>query len=486
MSFAELGVVAIGLYIALLVGIAEVARRARKSALPADHFLAGRSLGAFVLFFTLYATSYSGNSLLGYPGEGYRRGFVWMMSPGFMLAVVVAFHALVPRFRPIAIARGFLTPGDWIRERFGEGRHGVVLRRIVALLMTVALANYLLAQLRAMGLVTEELSDGRIPYAWGVVGLAAMILFYEHTGGMRAVAWTDALQGTLMLVGLAFLMGWLLHESGGFSGLTERVAAVRPDAVAVPDARACLNWASTIVLVAIGGIVYPQALQRVFASRDARSLKRALAAMGFMPFATTAVVALIGIAAIAHLGPLGQIEADRVMPRLLAAWSEAGPGATFVALLIFVGALAAIMSTADSVILTLSSLVAGDLLDQPRGDAATTRLGKRLAVGIMLLMVVAALFPPTTLWRLIELKMEVLIQCAPSFLLALHWRGLRADATIVGACVGALIAGGAALADVSRVGGIHPGLVALGLNVACCVAISLWRGPERAREGEPS
>ena len=50
-----------------------------------------------MLFLTLYATAYSGNSLLGYPGEAYRRGFSWIMATGFMLSIIVVFHALVPR-----------------------------------------------------------------------------------------------------------------------------------------------------------------------------------------------------------------------------------------------------------------------------------------------------------------------------------------------------------------------------------------------------
>ena len=112
MSFGALGVVALCVYVAALVVIALLARRARRDASPADHFLAGRDLGVFVLFLTLYATAYSGNSLLGYPGEAYRRGFSWIMATGFMMSIIVVFHLLVPKLRPIAVKHGFVTPGD--------------------------------------------------------------------------------------------------------------------------------------------------------------------------------------------------------------------------------------------------------------------------------------------------------------------------------------------------------------------------------------
>jgi Na+/proline symporter len=166
MSFEELGLVALALYLLTLAGVAEIARRARRDRSPADHFLAGRELGAFVLFLTLYATAYSGNSLLGYPGEAYRRGFSWIMATGFMMSIVVVFHAIAPRLRPIAVSRGFVTPGDWVRHRFGHEASGRALGLAIAVLMTIALANFLFAQLKAMGEMAEQVTGGAIPYEW--------------------------------------------------------------------------------------------------------------------------------------------------------------------------------------------------------------------------------------------------------------------------------------------------------------------------------
>ena len=84
MSFGELGIVALVAYMGVLAVIAEIARRARSDGSPSDHFLAGRDLGILVLFLTLYATAYSGNSLLGYPGRAYGSGFSFIMATGFM------------------------------------------------------------------------------------------------------------------------------------------------------------------------------------------------------------------------------------------------------------------------------------------------------------------------------------------------------------------------------------------------------------------
>ena len=474
MSFETLGQLALVIYLGLLLTLAEFARRARRDYTPSDHFLAGRSLGVFVLFLTLYATAYSGNSLLGYPGEAYRRGYSWIMATGFMMAIIVAFHILVPKLRPLATRCGFVTPGDWVQHRFGQESMGAALRIGVAVLMIVALANFLLAQLTAMGHVTNQVTGGAVPFWLGVLSLAALILLYETIGGMRAVAWTDAAQGLLMLVGLAALLGWLLSVAGGIGAVTEQVERLRPAAVAVPARPELVNWASTIVLLGLASVVYPQALQRIYAAKTGVALKRSFAGMAFMPLATTLVVTLIGIAAIPRFESLGTVEADTVMPRLLANWAAAGPAESVFAILVFVGALAAIMSTADSCLLSLGSLIAVDLLGRPRDDPRTTRLGKQIAALLIVGLAVLALWPRFTLWRLIELKMELLIQCVPAFLLAIHWRRLRAGPALLGLALGTAIAGGAALLGTKRVEGLHVGVMGLAVNLVVAMVGSYF------------
>lgn len=465
MSLGIVSLWALGVYLLLLIGVAEVARRARSDLSPRDHFLAGGSLGVFVLFLTLYATAYSGNSLLGYPGEAYEHGFVWIQSTGFMMAIIVGFHVLAPKLRAAATRGSFVTPGDWVRHRFGEVGAGRGLRIAVAILMTWALANFLFAQLQAMGDLTATITEGRIPHWAGVLGLALMILFYETLGGMRAVAWTDSAQGILMLVGLATLLGWLLGEAGGMAELTRSIQAARPEAVAVPDAPNLMRWSSTIVLLGLGSVVYPQAIQRIYAARSGKTLSRSFALMTFMPLTTTFVVMLIGLAAIPRFEGLGVLEKDAVMPLLLGQWAAGGTPEMFGAVVVFVGALAAIMSTADSVLLSLGSVVAIDLFDKSRDDPETTKLGKRVGMGAMAVAIALAWAPQIDLWRLIELKMELLIQCVPAFMLAIHWKGLDARSTLAGLIAGSVLAGGAALLGETRIAGIHVGVIGLALNV---------------------
>ena len=110
----------VGGYLVFLLGLGYLAKRRRTSNSLSEFYLAGRSLGGFVLFLTLYATQYSGNSLLGYPGEAYRLGFAWLMSVGFMMAIVVVYLIFAPRLYLISRRYHYVTPGDYIKHRFGS------------------------------------------------------------------------------------------------------------------------------------------------------------------------------------------------------------------------------------------------------------------------------------------------------------------------------------------------------------------------------
>ena len=134
-------------------------------------------------------------------------------------------------------------------------------------------------------------------------------------------------------------------------------------------------------------------------------------------------------------------------------------------MVVFIGALSAIMSTADSCLLSLGSLLARDLLGRTGETGEQARLGKILAAVILVAIIPLALERDLTLWRLIELKMELLIQCVPAFLLGIHWHRQSAAATLAGLLVGTAFAVGWTLAGVPQWGGVHVGVIGLALNL---------------------
>ena len=165
---------------------------------------------------------------------------------------------------------------------------------------------------------------------------------------------------------------------------------------------------------------------------------------------------------------------------LLNDWAEQGALSRVAAVVVFIGALSAIMSTADSCLLSLGSLLARDVLLRTGNEASQTRLGKILAGAVLLATVPLALQQDVTLWRLIELKMEILIQCVPAFLMALHYTRQSAEATLAGLVVGTLFSVGFTLMDVPRIAGVHVGVLGLVLNGLVVLAVSARPLPSKS------
>ena len=471
MSLAVGAGAAVGLYLLVLVAVGYATRRRGTQTALGEYYLAGRSLGGFVLLLTLYATQYSGNTLLGYPGEAFRLGFAWVMSIGFMMAIIVVYLLFAPRLQRLARRHAFVTPGDWFTYRFNSA----ALTLFANVLLVTAISNYLLAQLIAMGHVTEGLSGGVVPYWVGVVLLTLVVIIYETIGGMRAVAWTDCVQGIMLVVGLVGLLVAVTPTPGHLADLTASIAADSPDKVAVPSWEISRNWFSTIILIGFSGAVYPHAIQRIYAARDTRSLKRAFAIMVFLPLVTTGVVFMVGILAIRELGDVG--DPDQVVPMLLTTWSTRSVLLYSLCVVVITAIVAAVMSTADSVLLSLSSILAKDVLGTTllRGasEERLTRVGKRLSWGIVVVLVLIALNPRITLWGLTEIKMEILAQVAPLFVLGVTWRRLTTRAALSGMLAGTASYVGLLLAGLPELWNVHAGVAALGVNVTVCVAVTL-------------
>lgn len=456
-----------------------------------SYYLAGGGLGFVSLFFTLYATQYSGNSIVGYAPEAYRSGFVWWQSVAFMIAVIATYLVFAPRLYVIAKRENFLTPTDWIQYRFKSSAVSV----LVVALMLWGLANYLLEQLVAMGQGIAGLTGETIPYQIGVVAFVLVMLIYSWAGGMRAVAFTDVMQGVALLIGVGVLLLGALHlVSYDLGGLTEYLRENEPEKVGVPTGEDTTNWLSMILLVGFGAAVYPHAIQRVYAARSERTLKRSLAFMAWMPLVTTGVVFLVGIIGLKLYPGLSEGESERLVGMI--ANDVAGINLFFYVLMIllFGGVVAAIVSTADSALLSFSSVISRDLygryINREAPEHRQVLVGKVVGVVATLALLLLAWNPPTTLYNIFVLKFELLVQIAPAFILGLYWKRLRSGPVFWGMLTGALVAGGWTVFDVEPLYGVPGGLIGLGLNLAVCVAGSLFpppiSGPEADRPAKTS
>ncbi|NER14149.1 hypothetical protein GWK08_11905 [Leptobacterium flavescens] len=465
-------VICISLYLLILISIGLIAHKKRQSNSMKDHYLAGGSLGAFVLLLTLYATQYSANTLLVTPAEVADKGLGMILILGYLTFIVISYLTFAPQLFRISKKRNFITPGDWFDYRFRLPS----LSLIANFVLIIASLNFLLAQLMAMGHLVNGITDGQIPYRAGVIFLALVMIVYETLGGMRAVAWTDVAQGIMLFIGLGGLFFILLPDLEGLTNISKWLIKNEPQKINLPDPNFQIYWASTVLMIGLGAAVYPQAIQRIYAARSLKALKRSMSAMVFMPLFTVLILFLIGIVSIPHFTAIEKISHDAVLPYMLEYWGSQSLLGLILTLMVIIGLLAAIMSTADSVLLSLSSIISKDILGKTIlkdvSEEQLTKTGKILSWIIIWVMVFFALNPKITLFRTIELKMQILIQTAPLFLLGVHSKKVTSKGMLIGLSIGFAFAVGTFFLGLKTIAGIQVGLIAFFLNVLGCYVFS--------------
>ncbi|MEM7230622.1 MAG: sodium:solute symporter family protein [Planctomycetota bacterium] len=469
------GLAIVGGYLFVVLGLGVLARFARRENTLSDFYLGGRDLGLPVLFLTLYATQYSGLTFVGLVGKAYRQGFSFFVGVTFTMGIVGAYLLLAPKLFPRARQAAYITTGDFVQDRYRSS----ALTAVASLVWVFALGSYILSNLKAAGYIVHAATGGTVGVAGGIIALSVLMLVYETLGGMRGVAWTDVMQGVLLFIACLLLCVATTSHYGAPAEIGERLREVKPHFWDPPSAHAKRTWLSTLLLVSAGVSIYPHAIQRIYAARSPSTLRRSLQLMVFMPLLTMLPMIWIGIVGAAHFS-LDSAGSERTLLVVLQGLVEAHPEWRLLVVLLVAGIIAAIMSTVDSALLSISSLFTQDFYRRilpESSPAQLTRVGKVFSCVLMAIVAYLAIVLPRTLWRITEIKLEVLCQLAPAMYLGLYSRRVSALAIAAGLATGLLVA------LVSFFGpdfgwfspkplGIHGGVWGLLANVAVVAAVT--------------
>ena len=474
----------ISIYLSTLIIIGFFGYRARQENTLKDFYLAGNGFGLAVIFLTFYATQYSGNTLFGYSGMTYRIGYAWIMCIHFMTAIIACYLIFAPKLYQRARRFNYITPTDYLQHRFCSNSINI----IVTVIMIFVLSNYLLAQLMAMGRAMQGLSsaDPSIAYQQGVILLTLIMVIYGTLGGIRAVAWTDVIQGTILIVGLIVLLFVLFKQFGPISLATAAIQETQDfSKIDVPDANRIREWISYIIIVGFGSTLYPQAIQRIYAARSEKILRQGLAFMAFAPLFTALIAVIVGIYALAYVPGLEGNSSDQALTRILSIIQQNSILGYWLTIILYAAILAAMMSTADSALLSISSMLSKDIynrfFDVNASEEKLTLLGKLFSWCLIIVLVWLAIYlsDKASLLKLLDRKFDLLIQLVPAFMLSIHWRGSQALPTLIGIIVGVFISlwlayGSFDFVHEGKIYGFHPGLIGLIINLLITVFGSIF------------
>jgi SSS family solute:Na+ symporter len=254
------------------------------------------------------------------------------------------------------------------------------------------------------------------------------MIVYVSLSGMRGVAWTDTLQGLFMLVMIWAAFLWVLVAVGGPSAATGKLAGSNPEFLRLGGGLYSPEYViSTAVSIAFGVTMFPQVNQRFFVARSKRVLKRTFALWPVLVLLLFVPAFMLGAWAAGYgISP----EDGNVLPLLL---NEFTPG--WVTALVVAGAMAAMMSSSDSMLLSGSSYFTRDVYRQVVSTASQRREDLIARVGVAVFATLsfgASLFRPGTLVQIGETAFGGFAQLALPVLVALYWPGTTRRGMLAG------------------------------------------------------
>jgi|GEM_PF-2519551 len=471
----------LSLYLLSNIFIGYFAYRAGETWAARDYFLGGKSTGALVLFFAMLATKFSGNTFFGLPGQSYRVGLMAVTLIPFTIAISLGFISYAPRLYVLSKKYDYLTPSDFYADRFDSR----LLRLWTAVFLILTVIPYLMIQTTAMGHAFVGFTGGRYSFATGVVYIFAGMLIYVLLSGWRGVVWAEVLQGALLWIAIVVAAVALVYWEGGLATVIQQVVTLAPEKVAVPASSETLtrSYFFFALVFGMGGSMYPQIIQSVYAAGSEKALRHGLAMMIPNYFIVMLAVVLIGLVGIIHFRDLKAIEADQVLALLL---SQRAESAYWLAILVFLGAAAAIMSTAAGVLLTLSSMVTHDLYRQfvrpHASEDEIATVGRAFTAAILIIVTLLSLHPIATLWQLTVIKFEFLMQLYLPMLLGLYWPRFSRSAAIAGLAAGTLSLLVMVLTGWNHIGIFDAGIAAFVLNGLASAAVALLQQPNEEEQ----
>jgi len=423
-------------YSLAIVGFGLWSTRMRKKT-DDDFVLANRELGPWASSLSASASSESGWVMLGLVGEAYAFGLsaIWIV-PGIAAGYLFNWFILAKRLRRHTSETGAATLTQFISSRFGTD--SLALKLVPVAVITLAMLGYVAAQMNAAGKAFNAVFE--LPYEWGVVAGAIIILAYTITGGFRAICWTDIIQASFMVIALIFMPIITFVKLGSFEAVGNALAEADP--ALLTWASGNVGWAGLGVVIGLLGIGLgypgqPHVLSRFMAAKNDKTVKRAgMISMVWFILVYTGAIAF-GLFARAYFGDL--TDPEQALPIAVGEFLPAVLGGFVIAAIV-----SAICSTADSQLIVVSSTISRDVLPMIRSKAATflqtQRADRIVLVLLAMLSIVFALTENRVIFEFVLYAWSALgAAFGPVVILGLLWKGCTGKGAIGGMLTGALV-----------------------------------------------
>jgi len=397
---ANIGIVVAvtAVYIVLLFVLGYIGYKRTKEA--EDYLVAGRKAHPVVIALSYGATFISTSAIVGFGGQAANlgMGLMWLTVFNIGVGILLAFVIFGKKTREIGNRMKAVTFPDLMGKIYQSPFMQVVSGIIIIIGMPLYTAAVLIG-----GAQFIKATLG-ISYEASLIGFAVIVAIYVVFGGLIAVMYTDAVQGTIMLVGMTVLLVATYLILGGVTAANSALTAMSDLVPAGLAAQGMNGWTSmpdlgspiwftlvtTLVLgVGIGVLAQPQLVVRFMTARDSRSLNRAVLVGGPFILMMTGVAFTVGaLTNVYFYQTLGKISVeaaagnvDAIIPIFI---NSALP--EWFVVIFMITLLAAAMSTLSSLFHSMGTALICDLWGRGRQCALSLRANQ---VGVLIMIVVS-------------------------------------------------------------------------------------------------
>lgn len=361
-------------YLAVMIGIGVYCRKQTSSV--SDFVLGGRNVGGWFTAFA-YGTSYfSAVVFIGYAGQfGWNYGVsaAWIGIGNAVIGSMLAWMVLGKRTRIMSKQLNASTMPEFFEKRYDSKP----LKTVSAVIVFIFLIPYTASVYNGLSRLFSMAF--KIPYSACIIGMAVLTAVYVILGGYMATAINDFIQGIIMLIGIAAVVFYVIHNQGGLTSALSQLGQITDTGVAENTLNSCfgpdpINLFGVIILTSLGTWGLPQMIQKFYAIKDDSAIKRGTVISTLFAIVVAGGSYLMGgfgrlygvadetLAAetgrtFIEKGSNGKLIYDSIVPAML---QSALPEILIGIVVVLV--LSASMSTLSSLVLTSSSTLTIDLI----------------------------------------------------------------------------------------------------------------------------
>jgi SSS family solute:Na+ symporter len=443
----------------LMVGyVGYVAWRRTKSS--SDYMVAGRNTHPYIMALSYGATFISTAAIVGFGGvaANYGFGILWLVFLNIIIGIFIAFIFFGKRTRKMGHNLNALTFPEFLSRRFNSRFIQYFSGAVIFLGMP------LYASVVLIGMARFVQTTLGVNYYFALIAMAIIVAVYVVFGGIRGVMYTDALQGTIMFVGMFILLGTVYWMFGGVINsniaLSNLVNMVPHSATAVAVTTGFTGWtsmptlgspfwwtliSSLILGVGIGVLSQPQLVVRFMTVKSNRELNRAVLIGGvfifMMTFGSYVVGTLSNLWFFQHTGQTAVQAAggnlDTVIPTFI---SAAMP--IWFAYLFMITLLSAAMSTLSAQFHVQGTALGRDIYEtvtNKKGGSSVMVARAGIVIAVIIAVILGFILPAsiiavgTSIWFGITAAAFLSMYTA-----ALYWKRITKEGAIAGLVAGSL------------------------------------------------